>query len=138
MKRSFHHCISMITLFLLMLISLSLSYPLSPDVKNAYIPACVHCIHHKIENNECMKFGSKDIVTDNVIYEDARDCRRDEKKCGYNGLYFEVLPNPELKMMEVRIKNFISDPLTMLYLDIVRNALLYVFTMAFIYLLFRR
>ena len=138
MKRSFHHCISMITLFFLMLISLSLSYPLSPDVKNAYIPACVHCIHHKIENNECMKFGSKDIVTDNVINEDARDCRHDEKKCGYNGLYFEVLPSPELKMMELTIKNFISDPLTMLYLIVVRNALLYVLTMAFIYLLFRR
>ena len=99
----FHHCI-----IILLSISLSLSFPLSPlssEIKNAYIPPCVHCIHHKTENNECMRYGVKDIVTAEVIYEDARDCRRDENKCGYNGLYFEPLSNLKFKMLEVKLND---------------------------------
>ena len=85
-----------------------------------------------------MKFGIKDIVTDSVIFEDARDCRHDEKKCGYNGLYFEEVPNPQLKMMEVSIINFTTDERIMMYFSIARGALIYVLTIAFFYSLYRQ
>jgi len=133
MKRLFHHCNIMITLFLLILMSLSLS--LSPDIKNAYIPACIHCIHHKIENNECTKFGFKDIVTNKVAYEAARACRADESKCGFNGLYFERNTS-KLKMVTVRFNDIISNPLTIWYLNVVRTAIIYVLTIATLYYFF--
>ena len=41
MKRSFHHCTIMIILFL------SVSMSLSPDIKNTFVPLCINCIDHK-------------------------------------------------------------------------------------------
>ena len=112
MKRSlFHHCI-----ILLLSISISLSFPLSPDIKNAYVPPCVHCKHHKIENNKCMKFGTKDIVTNEATYDDARACRKDENKCGFDGLYFERVPNIQLKMAAIKLYDFTSDSINRLCL----------------------
>jgi len=103
-------------LLILISISLSLSLPLAPlssDIKNAYIPPCIHCIHHKVEMNECMRYGVKDIVTAEVDYEDARDCRRDENKCGYNGLYFEKVSNIRFRMLAVKVIEIVSDNVIM-------------------------
>ena len=105
MKRSlFHHCI-----ILLLSISVSLSFPISPDIKNAYAPVCINCIHHKIKNNECMKFGTKDVVNDSINYDEASNCRKDERKCGMNGLYFERVPNMQLKMAAIKFNDITSD-----------------------------
>jgi hypothetical protein len=40
---------------------------------------------------KCCKFGTKDIVTGLFDYDDASNCRRDEKKCGIQGNYHEEL-----------------------------------------------
>jgi hypothetical protein len=56
-----------------------------------------------------MLYGVKDIVTAEVDYEDAKDCRSDVNKCGYNGLYFEPLSNLKFKMFQIKINDIITD-----------------------------
>ena len=42
---------------------------------------------------KCVLFGEKDVVTDQILYYNARDCRVDETKCGMNAIHFkEVEP----------------------------------------------
>ena len=120
----------------LLSISLSLSFPLSPEIKNAYIPPCVKCKYHKTENNKCMRYGVKDIVTAEVDYEDARDCRSDKTKCGYYGLYFEPLSNLNFKMFEVKINDIISE-IDYRFLVIVKGTSIFLLTILFGYEFFK-
>ena len=53
--------------------------------------------------NRCSKFGEKDMITDEIKYDFAESCRRDEKKCGEKGEYFEEEPNLMLKMTMHRL-----------------------------------
>lgn len=39
--------------------------------------------------NKCSKFGEKNIINGKIEYDIARDCRKDEEKCGNEGKYFE-------------------------------------------------
>ena len=55
-----------------------------------------------------MRYGVKDIVTAEIDFEDARDCRSDRNKCGYYGLYFEPLSNLKLKMLAVKLNEMTS------------------------------
>jgi hypothetical protein len=49
--------------------------------------------------NRCEKFGTKDIVSDEIDYDFASYCRNDEDKCGKDGKFFEIEPNLPAKMM---------------------------------------
>jgi len=76
-------------------------------IKNINIPSCRNCIHYKpsyyttdftASYNKCDKFGDKDIITNKISYDYVDSCRRDEQKCGYDGKYFELEKNIELKI----------------------------------------
>jgi len=60
-------------------------------IKNINIPSCRNCLHFKppyydyftSSLSNCNKFGTKDLVTDKISYNDyAYMTRRDENKCG--------------------------------------------------------
>ena len=77
-------------------------------IKNLHIPSCKNCIHYKPKcniyftsfDNECTKFGTKDIISDKIIYYSPDICRNDNLKCGEEGKYFEKEPNLNLKMFK--------------------------------------
>ena len=66
--------------------------------------ACVNCIYYldreRIDPtkyysvaSQCKKFGSKDLITGDIDYDDAYICRFDNNKCGSAGIYFEPNEN---------------------------------------------
>ena len=85
---------------------ISLSFSSSTDlIKNINKLACKNCIHYipppytkyESSNSRCSKFGSKDIVTDEITYDYASSCRNNESKCGEDGLYYEKDSDIEFK-----------------------------------------
>jgi hypothetical protein len=67
-------------------------------IKNINVPSCRNCVHYKPpyygdfseSYSKCNKFGTKDILTDKISYNDYADMtRHDETKCGIEGKYFE-------------------------------------------------
>ena len=83
-------------------------------IKNVDLPSCKNCIHYMPSVyhleftstlNRCSKFGEKDMITDEIKYDFAESCRRDEKKCGEKGEYFEEEPNLMLKMTMHRLSS---------------------------------
>ena len=67
-------------------------------IKNIQISECKNCIHYLQHDfiynelslyNKCSKFGEKNIINGKIEYDIARDCRKDEEKCGNEGKYFE-------------------------------------------------
>jgi len=81
-------------------------------IKNINLPACRNCIYYKPSTyndfdstlNRCEKFGTKDIITDEIHYDFADFCRKDEDKCGKDGKHFTLEENQSSKI----IKHFIS------------------------------
>ena len=82
-------------------------------IKNINIPSCRNCIYYKppyyssdfsASYSKCDKFGTKDIITNKISYDDFADsCRRNEDKCGNEGKYFELEKNIELKIFTHQI-----------------------------------
>jgi len=81
-------------------------------IKNINIPACRNCIHYQPEPfyndftsslNKCNKFGDKNIVTDEIRYDFADQCRNDESKCGKEGKYFIEEPNIHMKILKYSV-----------------------------------
>ena len=56
------------------------------------------------------RYGVRDVVSDVISYDDAQDCRKDATRCGIDGIYFEKVPNLQLKMIAVKINDFTTDP----------------------------
>lgn len=75
-------------------------------IQNINVPSCRNCMYYKpnIYNdfssslNRCEKFGTKDIVTDEIHYDFADFCRKDEERCGKDGKYFVIEENLPAKM----------------------------------------
>ena len=83
-------------------------------IKNINVPSCRNCVHFKpyysteFANSlsKCSKFGTKDIITDKISYNEYADMtRKDETKCGKEGKYFEQEQNLQLKIL---IHQFVS------------------------------
>ena len=82
-------------------------------IKNINIPSCRNCIHYKPRYyseftsslNTCEKFGEKNIITDEITYDFADLCRKDEQKCGKEGKFFEKEENLERKILKHKIIN---------------------------------
>jgi len=81
-------------------------------IKNGHLPSCKNCVYYKpsILNgeftspyNKCLKFGEKNIITDEITYTYADACRRDENKCGELGIYFEKDRWIKLKLLRYKI-----------------------------------
>jgi hypothetical protein len=77
-------------------------------ILNLDIPSCRKCIFYKpsIYNNDftsglskCEKFGEKDIITGEINYFFADNCRNDESKCGKIGKYYEKETYIEIKIL---------------------------------------
>jgi len=100
-------------------------------IKNINIPSCRNCIYYKppyyssdfsASYSKCNKFGTKDIITNKISYNEFADsCRRDKDKCGNEGKYFELEKNIELKIFTHQI---ISNIPTLL---LIPTAVLYMF-----------
>ena len=70
-------------------------------IYNVNTPSCRNCVHFKpyyasdftSSLSKCIKFGTKNIITDKISYEYADMSRSDETKCGNEGKYFELEKN---------------------------------------------
>jgi hypothetical protein len=67
----------------------------SKIIKNINIPNCKNCIYYKpllknslSEFDQCKYFSTKNFTTNDIIYDYADSCRKDELKCGLDGEYF--------------------------------------------------
>ena len=68
-------------------------------IQNIKSPICNTCKYYKpftiFKNSDnlkyslCMRYGEKNIITGEVKFEFAGNVRKDEKKCGSNGIYHE-------------------------------------------------
>jgi hypothetical protein len=82
-------------------------------ITNMDLPSCVNCkffkpsLHSDYESSfgKCEKFGTKDIVTNEILYDFANECRNNEKKCGMMGGKFEPEQNLQEKMCWHKIRN---------------------------------
>ena len=64
-------------------------------IKNSDLPSCLNCVHFIIPKTKdlddydfysrCKKFGKKNLITGEIEYDLARNCRKDGEKCGYSG-----------------------------------------------------
>ena len=89
-------------------------------IKNINFPSCKTCKFftpsHKFpfdsKYNNCEKFGEKNIFTDEIQYDPASLCRKNEKLCGESGKYFEKEPNLRFKIAKhytvYMLPNFLS------------------------------
>jgi len=96
-------------------------------IRNMHIKSCKDCVYFKptgIFGNgleKCEKFGTKNIVTNEITYEYADACRQNENKCGEYANYFEP-ENEVIKMMKFNI--FTSTPFGFIILASFVSALL--------------
>lgn len=78
----------------------------SSHIKNMDLPACVDCVHYleyyqqtpydDIERGKCKLFGKKHLITGQIDYYYAEECRMDDKyRCGEKGFFFEKLKEDE-------------------------------------------
>jgi len=66
------------------------------NIKNPIYVNCIHYIEHKYYNpyelnkklGHCAKFGTRNLVTGNIEYDDAILCRIYDDKCGISGKLF--------------------------------------------------
>ena len=81
-------------------------------IKNVDLPSCKKCIHYLpsmyhsdfgSNMNRCSKFGEKNTISDEIKYDFVESCRKDEKKCGEKGEYFEEEPYLVLKLTMHRL-----------------------------------
>ncbi len=68
-------------------------------IRNKELPICINCIHFMEHKNnypydslpndklygKCNKFGEVNFITGSIDYDFAKDCRKDNSKCGKNG-----------------------------------------------------
>jgi hypothetical protein len=78
------------------------------DIRNSRNPSCRNCVHFQpnplffdfgSEWNTCKKFGEVNLVSNHIDYDLAKECRRDETKCGLAGRGWERQPFMELKLL---------------------------------------
>ena len=103
-------------------------------IRNVNIPSCRNCIHYKpsyyttdftASYNKCDKFGDKDIITNKISYDYVESCRNDEQKCGYDGKYFELEKNIELKIFTHQIISKIPSILLVSFIILYVIAIVY-------------
>jgi hypothetical protein len=58
-------------------------------IQNQNKQVCANCKFFIPNKNECSKFGSIDIVTNECNYEKALNVRKDDHKCGNDAVFFK-------------------------------------------------
>ena len=61
-------------------------------IQNSADPICITCKHFITKTKSCSIFGKKDVVTGNIIYQNALICRNDLDQCGPSGIRYEYDP----------------------------------------------
>jgi hypothetical protein len=59
-------------------------------IQNQNKPICANCKYFIPNKNECSKFGTIDIVTNEHHYEQALTVRKDDRKCGDEAIFFKT------------------------------------------------
>jgi hypothetical protein len=85
-------------------------------IKNINVNPCRKCIHFNSKYGDsslskCEKFGEKNIISNEIKYDYADQCRKDDTKCGEEGKYFEEDKYVAIKILTGKIGNDI--PFTM-------------------------
>ncbi len=57
-------------------------------IKNINVPSCINCANYNKNHRTCDLFGEKNIVTNEIDYELAYLCRKNEDMCGKNAKLF--------------------------------------------------
>ena len=81
-------------------------------IRNMNKKSCKDCIYFtpglfSYGLEKCEKFGTKNIITNEITYEFAESCRNDENKCGEYANFFEP-ENEAIKLIKFNI--FTSTP----------------------------
>jgi hypothetical protein len=69
-------------------------------IKNDKVPICVNCVYYDSHRDDpwlskCQKFGDRDIITGDVVYNNAKMCRTYSILCGPDGKFFKrFVPTP--------------------------------------------
>jgi hypothetical protein len=58
-------------------------------IKNENKLICSNCKFFIPTNNKCSKFGEIDIITNEYIYEQAMNVRKDDNKCSEDAIFFK-------------------------------------------------
>ena len=58
-------------------------------IKNQNKPICSNCKFFIANKNECGNFGDLDIITGKYTYESASSVRKNQDKCGEDGVFFK-------------------------------------------------
>jgi hypothetical protein len=80
----------------------------SQFIKNINMPSCKKCIHFNPDNynteslSKCNKFGEKNIISNEIKYDYADSCRKDEEKCGLEGKCFEKETDINLRIKTIK------------------------------------
>jgi len=53
-------------------------------IRNNHYPICKMCVYYKYPN-KCTKFGKIDLESGLTIYDTAKECRQNRRKCGKKG-----------------------------------------------------
>jgi hypothetical protein len=89
----------------------------STNIQNLTAPSCKKCVHmipskdiiqFSSPYSRCKKFGVKDMVTDEINYYYASDCRKYTNTCGSAGSHFQLEPNLTHKIWKHRFTNHAS------------------------------
>lgn len=99
----------------------------STRIKNIHLPSCRNCIHYRVPYhndlssslNKCSYFGTKNIQSDEIDYDFADHCRKDEEKCGLEGKYFKENQYVILSIMKHGLFSKLPLLITISYLCIV-------------------
>ena len=58
-------------------------------------PACANCVHWRLGENTCSLFFERDVIYGDEKYISARECRKDETKCGQEAILYKELSTAE-------------------------------------------
>lgn len=77
-------------------------------IKNIIMNPCKNCVYFKQHSilpfSQCEKFGEKNIISNEIIYDYADTSRKHESKCGIEGKYFEKDKDLNLKLKKIKFE----------------------------------
>ena len=93
-------------------------------IKNQNQPICANCKFYIPNKNECSNFGTIDIITNEHNYEQALDVRKDNKKCGEDGIffkknYFKFITIPYYFFVENRVLSLLCSSVLIPYIGLI-------------------
>jgi hypothetical protein len=95
----------------LALASASASTNYGKIIQNINLPSCRNCIHYippiydRFDStlSKCGKYGSKNIISNEITYDFATSSRNDKNKCGIEGKDYEVEENIQMKIIKHKL-----------------------------------